>query len=359
MIVESIELENNVSKVVSQYFPQAKVQNIKVIESGHINATYRVDVFEEEGKEASYLLQKLNTEVFKNPNSVMENINRCARFLHDFTEGYPYEILTPYKTEKEGSFLVKNESGYWRLFNFVENTISLDKITTGEEAFQIGNAFGTFLFYVNGDNVTEYNITIPNFHDFTSRYAQFVKFLKPYDIKKFDSEVQNLILEIEGYSREYINLDKVEIPLRLIHHDTKANNVLLDESTGSPKCIIDLDTLMPGSIFSDFGDLIRTVLNPFEEDNFLDNNKKIDINIFNNLSKGFLLPLNEILTNNEKDYLIKGGKRIILLQVLRFLEDYLRGNIYYQVDYDKHNLIRAQSQMNLFKAIERTELSLH
>lgn len=346
--------ESSLQRITSQFLPAAQWQGVESIPTGHINNTYCVTVAVN-GKIQRYLLQNLNINVFTRPQVVTRNIVRCSEFLHRECPNYPYEILTPVAHQDSGDYLLETESEAWRMFEFIDQAKSLNEVSSSHEAAMIGEAFGVFLAHINRDDPTRYEVTIPDFHNFTRRYLAFRKFLENLAGVQ-EEEAKYLIAEIDRYALEYLELEKLDFPLRIIHHDTKANNVMLHADTGRPKCIIDLDTLMPGYIFSDFGDLMRTVFNPFGEDNFPENANLVGDDLILSLFDGFLSPLSQLLTNAEKEYLIKGGKKITLLQVLRFLEDHLKGDKYYQVNYSGHNLQRALSQMYLFQSMENNQL---
>lgn len=350
-----------VTRIIHHFHPECQVESCTIIETGHINRTYKVVVNSVDSKEKNhktYLLQNLNTDVFTRPLAVMHNISRSAQFLKNLKPDYPFEVLNPIPLKDSEEYIFSEGKNTWRLFDFIENTKSLDRVTTAEEAFEIGNAFGVFLASINQDDPDQYEITIPDFHNFTKRYTLFTQYLKSQKVPQSEKEVHFLIDQIHHSAGTYIDLEKLEFPTRIIHHDTKANNVLLDSKTGRTRCIIDMDTLMPGLIFSDFGDLMRTVFNPYEEDKFPKNGKLVANNIISSLLSGFLSPLNEMLTNSEKEYLIAGGKKIIFLQILRFLEDHLKGDVYYQIKYPGHNLDRAYSQMRLYTALDQSKIAL-
>lgn len=346
--------EQLVQRVTSEFLPAAVIRSISPIYTGHINKTFRVTVEDSDTTE-EYLLQNLNTHVFTQPQKVMHNIVQCADFLHNECPDYPYEILTPIYSNSRESFLVMEDDLAWRMFEYITDSKSIDKVSTPEEARKIGEAFGLFLAHVNRDDPKNYKVTIPDFHNFTKRYENFQQYLghREGDI---DEQCQFVIDEIDRYAPEYLQMETIEFPVRIIHHDTKVNNVMLDRYTNEPKCIIDLDTLMPGHIFSDLGDLIRTVLNPYEEDSFPENGQLVGNHVISSLLNGFLDPIDQFLTYDEKEYLIRGAKKITLLQVLRFLADHLKGDVYYQVNYTGHNLDRALSQLYLYLNMEENEL---
>lgn len=347
---------HEIQEACTAFLPEYRFKSYDPIETGHINNTYRV-VLSADDEVKEYLLQNLNTNVFHLPQLVTENIVRCATFLHEKCPDYPYQILMPVMARDKNKFLLQRKNKAWRMFNFIPDAIALDQVSSSHQAMQIGEAFGVFLAYINQDDPIHYKVTIPDFHNFTKRYIDYKKFLDDLgDIK--DEKVSYLIAAIDRYADQFLKLEEMDFPIRIIHHDTKANNVLLDEKTGKTKCIIDLDTLMPGNIFSDFGDLMRTVFNPYKEDGFPENGNLVDQKIITSLIDGFLLPMEQELTNDEKEYLIKGGKKITLLQVLRFLDDHLKGDKYYQVEYTGHNLERALSQMYLYESMENSGIAL-
>lgn len=349
-------MEQQIKHIASQFLPDSSILSLSTINTGHINKTFRITTTDS-GISKDYLLQNLNTEVFTSPGKVTHNIVQCAHFLQQKCPDYPFDILTPVNHGQSDQYLIFEDGLAWRMFDFINESKSLDQVKNPDEAAVIGEAFGVFLATINRDEVRNYKVTIPDFHNFTKRYEKFKKYLS--EIKSVtDDKERYLISQIDRHAQTYVELETVDFPLRIVHHDTKTNNVMLDEKSGKAKCVIDLDTLMPGHLFSDFGDLIRTVLNPYKEDTFPENGNLVGEDIIKSLFDGFLIPLGQLLTNKEKEYLIRGGKKITLLQVLRFLEDHLKGDKYYQVDYAGHNLDRALSQMYLYQSLDNMSYSL-
>ena len=330
-------------KIICQkFFPGKKVQQTQHISGGHINATFKVTFANGE----SYILQAVNNNVFKDPFAVMSNIQSIVDHLIE--KKYPLKILKPISSQN--GFLEKDKSGnYWRAFPFIENTLVFEKVTSPKLAFEAALAFGLFAKHLVEINLKSIVETIPHFHDLPYRLDLFDKvFEEDATNRKKNSEEE--IAAILKW-RDQLKFDFEKMPLRVVHNDTKISNVLLDKEELKGVCVIDLDTVMPGFLVTDFGDMIRTMCcTASEEENNLDK-VEIDVEIYRATATGFLDATKTILTPQEKDNLINGGIYIIFEQALRFLSDYLQGDIYYQVQKEDQNLLRARNQIKLLQSL--------
>ena len=328
--------------------------------SGHINQTYWIKTSPPHSK--TYILQKINHQIFKNVPKLMENICRVTQHLHQKVTqqgGNPeQEALTVVRTrENQDPFYQDIQGNYWRMYIFIENTRSYDIVKTPKQAFEGGRAFGQFqrlLDDLPGGPLFE---TIPNFHNIAFRYELFEKACQedPRD------RVKNILEEIEFVEKIYPSMQLVlqlglqqKIPLRVTHNDTKFNNVLLDQNDKG-LCVIDLDTVMPGYIHYDFSDAIRTGTNTAAEDE--KDLTKIDMNfeLFEAYTRAFLGEVGVKLNQAEWDSLGLSAKLLPFMIGLRFLTDYILGDTYFKTHFEGHNLQRARAQFELTRKIMAKE----
>lgn len=305
-----------------------------------------------------YLLQKINTYVFQNPEEVMENIEKVLEHINaimikeGISEDRERQCLRLVKSEKGLSYYRDDEGGYWRVYDFIEHTTVFNHAENESQAYEAARMFGRFSRYLADLDPSQFNVTIPDFHNIDWRYNQLEEALKKDRLnrRKNCQEEINFLMRKRGISEIILRLMKEnELPVRVTHNDTKINNVLIDKMTHKGLCVVDLDTIMPGTILSDFGDMMRTFTPSLNEES-----KEIDkiylrLPIFQALVKGFLEETGSFLTQTEKDHLIYGGKLITLMQGIRFLTDYLNGDIYYRTTYPEQNLMRTRNQLKLMQ----------
>ena len=325
--------------------------------SGHINSTYKV-VFNQSGILVSYVFQKINTEIFKDPYVVMDNINRILTHLKcklDIYDDISRRALTVIPTFNGQLFYKDHLNNFWRAYCFIENATCYDVLETPEQAYKAGKAFGEFqkmLIDLPGERLAD---TIPNFHNTRMRYEMFEKALEE-DIGNRAANVKKeikFILSRKKYLDRFIKLQiSGSLPERICHNDAKLNNIMIDNETDEGICVIDLDIVMPGYIMYDFGDMIRTGTSPVEEDEPDYTKVVMQMHLFKALAKGYMDSAGSFLTKVEKDYLAFGGLIITYEQAIRFLSDYLQMDTYYKTSREGHNLDRTRTQIALIKSIE-------
>ena len=326
--------------------------------SGHINDTYRV-VYEQDGQEVHYIHQRINKNIFKNVPGLMENIGRVTRHQRKkFEEAGADEIdrrvLTLVPTVDGKDYFVDAHGDFWRTYVFVEDAVGIDVIENTDQAYESAKAFGEFQCQL-ADMPGRLNDTIPNFHHTRSRYNTLMQAIA----EDTHGRAANVQAEIAfAKAREEI-VDVVidlmasgEIPERVTHNDTKLNNVLIDTTTGKGMCVIDLDTVMPGSVLYDFGDMIRTTTNQAAEDE--PDLSKIEMNVdyFEALVKGYLETASGFLTPKERELLPFSGQLITFEIGLRFLTDYLQGDVYFKTHRDGQNIDRCRKQFKMVESME-------
>jgi Ser/Thr protein kinase RdoA (MazF antagonist) len=324
---------------------------------GHINDTFRVTT-NQGGTEVRYTLQRINHYVFKNPPELMDNYLRVTEHIHrklqhrrDSSRHGLYVIRDtqnrPYYKDSDGNF--------WRCYCFVEKARSYDICETPEQAYTAAKAFGEFqllLVDLPGSRLFE---TIPDFHNTPKRLADLEKAIAEDPqgrVKEVQKEI-DFVLSRRDDANLLVDLHKAgEIPERITHNDTKLNNVLIDFETNEGICVIDLDTIMPGLVHYDFGDMIRTSTSPAPEDETDLSKIYMQFEMFEAILRGYLDTAGKFLTPTERKYLPFSGKLITMEIGIRFLEDHIRGDVYFKTHRPNHNLDRARSQFKLVESIE-------
>ena len=331
------------------------VTDVKVCGNGHINSTYIITV--EGGKR--YILQILNTAIFKDPVGVMNNIVAVTDHIRgglaaageDTERGTMRVVLT-----KDGANGFTDPVGrFWRAYDFVEGTVCRLTVDSPETFARVGEAFGDFQRRLSDFDASRLIESIPNFHNTKKRYADFLAAVERNAAGRVDSvadEIRFITDRAEKCSLVVDALEDGSLPLRVTHNDTKLSNILLDETTEEAVCIIDLDTVMPGSALYDFGDSIRTgAASAAEDEPDLDKVRFLP-DMFKAYARGFIKGTGGALTQKELQMLPDGGYIITLEQAIRFLGDYLDGDTYYHTDYPDHNLVRARTQLKLVAETE-------
>ena len=324
--------------------------------TGHINDTYKV-TFDQCGTLVNYIFQRINHNVFKQPAAVMENMSRVCAHLGKISRARgdargAISLMTALTGE---AYANDAERNFWRAYCFIENARTFDVIESVSQAHLAAQAFGRFqceLVDIPGGRL---NDTIPNFHNTPWRIENLEKAVsedKMGRLKEVQKEV-DFILDRKEECSILLDLNaKGEIPERITHNDTKLNNVLLDSTTGKAVCVIDLDTVMPGLVHNDFGDMIRTGTSPALEDEKDLSKVYMQFDMFEALLRGYLDTASGFLTPAEKHYLPFSGKLITLEIGTRFLTDYLEGDVYFKVHREGHNLDRCRTQIKLVQSIE-------
>ncbi|MEA2012281.1 MAG: aminoglycoside phosphotransferase family protein [Verrucomicrobiota bacterium] len=326
--------------------------------SGHINDTFAVS-YNQAGDKMRYIFQRINHNIFKNPEALMENIDRVTRHqqkkLEEHSSNVSRQTLSLVPSSDGKPFSIDTDGNYWRVYLFIENAETYDIIENEEQAFQAAKAFGKFqeeLVDIPGDRLNE---TIPDFHNTSKRYEALEEAIEADEFNRVKSAVKEIKFALERKADAAILLDlskEGKIPERITHNDTKLNNVMIDDKTGEGICVIDLDTVMPGLVLYDFGDLVRTSTSPAAEDERDLSKVKMQINMFEALLKGYMSTAGGFLNQTEKEYLPFGGKLITLEIGVRFLTDYLSGDAYFKTHRDGQNLDRCRTQFKLVSSIE-------
>ena len=333
---------------------------VKPFGEGHINETYAVYMPGPEGTDVPrYVLQRVNIHVFKNPAQVMENIFSVTEYLREVIrkEGgdLDRETLSYIKTKSGDTYFEDADGQPWRCLHYVPNSICHQTVEEPQQFYQSARSFGHFLKQLGDYPAEDLYETIPRFHDTVKRFRDFSEAVRK-DVKNRAGQCREEIdfaLAREADCGVLMNqLQEGILPLRVTHNDTKLNNILFDADTDQGLCIIDLDTIMPGLAANDFGDSIRFGASTAEEDEPDLSKVHFDIHLYELYVKGYLEMAREVLTPAEIDSLPWGARLMTLECGMRFLADYLQGDVYFKTAYPEHNLVRARTQFRLVKEME-------
>lgn len=328
----------------------SEIVSIERYGNGHINDTF----FIETEKGDKFILQRVNTSVFKNPEQVISNIVNVTEYIKNCAVS-DMKTLELIDTSEDIKFYKDAENNFWRVYKFIDDAVCLESAETAEEFYQSAVAFGKFQKMLSDFPVEKLFETIPDFHNTPVRYKNFLAAVEsaPADKREIAAGEIEFVKERRDFCSvlENANRDGV-LPKRVTHNDTKLNNVMLDAKTKTPLCVVDLDTVMPGYSVTDFGDSIRFGASTAAEDEKDLNLVHFDIQLFKAYLKGFLEGCGGSLKADEIRLMPSGAKMMTLECGMRFLSDYLEGNIYFKTEYPEHNLVRCRTQ---FKLVLETE----
>lgn len=342
-------MEHTLENILKQFNIEVSIESYG---NGHINDTYIAEC------NPRYILQRINQKVFRNPAQVMDNIQAVTRHLRKkiiAAGGDPdRETLNLIQTVDGKPYYQASETDYYRVYKFVENAVSYDRVENPEQFYQAAKAFGRFQNMLSDFPSERLHETIVKFHDTRDRYEQ-LKRAAAEDPMGRAASVQK---ELEfAFAREKDtdiineNMKSGAVPLRVTHNDTKLNNVLLDQNTGEGVCVIDLDTVMPGSMLFDYGDALRFGANHAAEDEKDLSQVYLDMELYESFTKGFLEEMTDV-TETEAELLPFSAKMMTYECGIRFLTDYLLGDTYFKCHYKGHNLDRARTQLKLVADME-------
>lgn len=348
----------SVGAIAGEFNIAGNLIDTRVHGNGHINDTYLVR-FKNNGKITKYILQRINTDIFKDYEGLMDNIvavtefmkNKLSKIGRDPERG----ALTVIKTQGGKNCYVDGYGSVWRMFTFVDDAVSLDLPEDENDFYQSAVAFGDFQRMLADFPAEELCESIPNFHNTPVRYEAFLEAVE----NDACGRAAGVASEIEFVKsrREFMSVlmdsnKKGMLPLKVTHNDTKMNNVMLDKDTREPVCVVDLDTIMPGFSVNDFGDSIRFGASTAAEDEKDLSKVHFSIKMFETYTRGFLKGCAGSLTDAELSLLPEGAKMMTLECGMRFLTDYLNGDTYFKIAYDDHNLVRCRTQFKLVNEME-------
>lgn len=321
-----------------------KIIDISPFGNGLINRTFLVETTNN-----TYLLQQINNYVFKDVDGLMNNIYEVTNHLKN-KNATTFSII---KT-KNGKNYLKHGDSYFRLYSFVSNSVCYEGLTNLEMVYQDGEAFGEFhklLADLDSNSIIE---TISNFHNTPYRLTKLISRAEKDEYNRLDEckdELNYVLNNKDTISKIIDGLTKLEIPTRIVHNDPKINNILFDKDSGNIKCVVDLDTIMPGSILFDYGDALRSLFTGENQSSKDSSLLKVNLNLFEAYTKGYLFGAKEFLTSKEIELMPMSIYIISMELAIRFLDDYLDGDKYFKTSFEKENLYRAKNQIALAKDV--------
>lgn len=343
--------------IVKQFDIKGQAVHVKEFGSGHINDTYRV--YTDNDDEPDYLLQRINHHVFKDVALLMNNMKVVTDHLkrkmtNAGVANVQNRVITLIPTCDNQLYYLDETGNYWRMLVLIEGTKSYDIVEKESQAREGGKAFGEFQSYLADLDASTIGYTIPNFCNIQFRMKNFHHALDQDAVLRRAEvkEQEDYILARENQMDSIIQMaERNELPLRITHNDTKFNNVLLD-ADDKAQCVVDLDTVMPGYVAYDFGDAIRTIINSAAEDEADLSKITLNIPLFKAYTEGYFETASRFLTAKETESLLEGVLLFPYMQAVRFLTDYLEGDVYYKIQHEKHNFQRAKAQLKLAYEVE-------
>ena len=341
-------------RILDQFQLKEKVVSVEPFGNGHINDTLKVTV---ENNEVKYVLQRINHLIFNNVDMLQNNIHTVTTHIRRKLEekgvaDIDRKVLT-FLPAKDGKNYYFDGDSYWRVCLFIPHSKSYEEVSP-ELSYEAGKAFGEFQSMLSDLPEGALGETIPNFHNMEFRLQQFHEAIANDPAGRLE-EVSSLVEEIEKRADSMCIQERMyregKLKKRTNHCDTKVNNILFDEE-GNVLCVIDLDTVMPGFVLSDIGDFIRTAGNTGAEDDENLDNVRVNIPIFEAYTRGYMETARSFLTPMEIQLLPYGGRLLTYMQTVRFLTDYINGDVYYKIHRPKHNLIRTKAQFKLLQSLE-------
>ena len=348
------QLLAHVLDVAQQFCIDEDIIGVDEITTGHINRTYHLKT----NAPRSYILQKVNTVIFKDTKGLMNNIHLVTQHLQKKLKDRGMDsdrgALQLIPTKQGDTYLTLGEEA-WRTYLTIDRARTYDRATSDEMFCEVGRAFGAFQRELADFDASVLSETIPSFHDTVKRYEYFEQVVENDVVGRRAEVAEEIAFFKERQKHAGFIVDGIRdgrFPLRVTHNDTKLNNIMIDDETGKGICILDLDTVMPGSVLADFGDAIRFGASTAAEDETDLSLVNMDIDKYTAFARGFVGGLEGSLTESEVKALPMGAYMMTLECGLRFLTDYLGGDTYFRIKHPKHNLDRARNQMKLVRDME-------
>ena len=346
-------VEKQIQLVCKTFCIEGEYRRYEIVNSGHINTTYRVYFFRH-GEIKDYILQKVNTYVFTDPIAVMENISSVTEFIRakiKQKQTTAKRNVLHYCKTADGDYYTRTEDGgFWRCCRYINESVCFEHTDDLKVIEESGIAFGEFQLYLSDYPVEKLHIVIPHFHNTIWRYDNFRKAIA--------EDATGRLADIEEIVAGYLDLEEIAttpyqqqkagiLPLRVTHNDTKTSNILFDAKTREHLSVIDLDTVMPGLVAFDFGDAIRVAASTCAEDERDLEKVAIDLGKYEAFTRGFVSSVKGAITRAEKDSLALGAIAMTVECGVRFLSDYLDGDKYFKIHYSDQNLVRARCHLVL------------
>ncbi|HVJ45657.1 MAG TPA: aminoglycoside phosphotransferase family protein [Luteolibacter sp.] len=355
-------VQSLVAEIGNQFAVQGKFMLGEEIDSGHINSTYRASYRQADGSVQRYIFQAINRNVFKDPYAVMANVERVTRHINEKVLRHKQDLggqtLNLFPARVGGTWVEDEKGVVWRCYNHIEGCVTYNIVENTRQAYQAAHAFGAFQDLVSDLDATAIVETIPDFHNTRKRFDRLMEIVAADPCGRLAGVKAEVAFISEREPLVDVLLDLAgagKIPLRVTHNDTKINNVMIDSQTDEAVCVIDLDTVMPGLALYDFGDLIRTATSPAAEDEPDVSKVEMQMPMFAALLEGYLDAAGNFLNETEVRHLAFSGRLITLEVAIRFLTDYLEGDVYFKTHRPGQNLDRCRTQIQLVKEIEAKE----
>lgn len=359
MTNQQTETKNKLTAIANQ-FAQSSIRDIQPFGSGNINDTFLVTL-----EQSKFVLQRINTQVFRQPQFVMQNIHRCTQHIYDrlarLTLNRRWETPQVIFTREHQDYYVDEIGSFWRAISFIENSRSHDTIQSLDHAEESGYALGMFHSLISDLAPEQLTDTLEGFHITPLYLQQYDRVLSETTVKQ-SPEVKyclKFIRDRQSWAHVLENSKHSgKLALRLIHGDPKINNILIDATTGKAVSVIDLDTVKPGLIHYDIGDCLRSGCNAIGEETQQWETVRFDPDLCEGILRGYLTIANAFLTNSDYLYLFDAIRLIAFELGLRFFTDHLAGDVYFKTTYPEQNLMRALVQFELTKSIESQESTI-
>lgn len=343
-----------ISNIIEKFDIESKVLKIETNTQGHINNTYIITT--ESGKK--YTLQKINTKVFHHPDQVMANIEKVTTHIKSKIQ----DLKTPEKrclnivySKERLPFVVENNENYYRCYDYIDNVKTYQKLNNSQQAYLLGQAISSFQSLLSDlDGSTLYE-TIPNFHNMNNRYRLLDHAVKtnPFNrVSEVEEELDFLYKNKDRGNILWNGMKNGTLLTRVTHNDTKINNILFSLDGKEALCVIDLDTIMPGTLLFDVGDMVRTATSTAEEDTTKPETMHCNPELYGALMSGYLSKASSFITKEEKELLFESGRNMTQIMAVRMLTDYIIGDVYYHIDRPKQNLDRTRAQIALMKDLD-------
>jgi hypothetical protein len=329
--------------VIRDFFPNQSPLSIEWHGNGLIQHTAKLSM-----PYGKYLLQRINLQVFPEPGILAHNIRRIHQHLS--SQATTFRILSPVYTHQQQAYAISADHQYWRLFDFIDEAHAIDKVMLPHQAHLAGQAYGTFIQLLSDFPPHHLQDAIPEFHNSILRWHHFNQILEADPLGRTRLALPEIDI-IRRHHNLFYEINQLPLPRRIVHNDAKIGNILFCNNTGHVRAVTDWDTVMPGTLLADFGDLTRSIINPVAEDHPNPRDIILNIPLFEALCDGFLSALDATILPIEKTNLIKGAQWIVLEQAMRFLGDFIAGDTYYAVQHPDHNLDRARNQCCLFNEL--------
>lgn len=352
------DIVEDMKAVAGRFRLQGDIVGLEPYGNGHINDTYCVTCAVPEGGTRRYILQRMNDVIFTRPKELMENVVNVTTFLkkkiEDAGGDTDRETLNVIPTAAGGNYL-EYEGNFYRMYLFIEGTTCFEQVKQPEDFYNSAVAFGNFQRLLADYPADTLHETIVNFHNTPSRFADFKRAVEEDVLGRAGDVREEIAFVLDRESDTSVICDALaqkKIPLRVTHNDTKLNNIMIDNETGKGICVIDLDTVMPGSALYDYGDSIRFGANTGAEDEKNLDLVSLDLLLFDIYTKGYLEGCKGSLTEEETKLLPMGAKLMTFECGMRFLADYLKGDVYFKIHRPEHNLDRCRTQFRLVADME-------